>query len=410
MKLVIFLTLLMSTIFVARTASVSSSDEESNTIGGLQNEESNVENKIESSGNEQLFTTSLNAHSEIENTAEFKFTETVSLDDLWSENFETEYISLEIRHAQQQIPRQVLEILRRPSKIAEGIRSESQSASTTDQYEKFRIKVQPSEKITLLDSNDLENSNDTSLQSAASTSNQSPTEFSNDIGQKEGLTEWSIYREYRTTMQPSKHEIHSRKDPYLVAVFDEITQQIDFESNELTDVIENNEFKPQAEIITSPHLHHQSTPLQTIDYTLPSVINKDLIDDLQAPVDQTWKGADYQVRFKRNSPDGDVELWWKKGEDDIYLHAFPNGAIDQNWGFGTVHLGLFRDEDGNLLQVWDFGNTKLEYIKDIKSPPPRRVWEFGNRDEASYWKYRHLIKLWCNANDFFVGEKSCIIY
>lgn len=366
------------------------------------------------------------------------------------------------------------ELLRYPLKTSEHIHENA----NPDQYEKIRIQV---EKYPLNEPHENIQLEETSNPITDSIFNSIPEEFPTSSDQNGEFIVYLKDAEQDPTPQ-QKHEIHSRKNPNLVATMDEddlanlanyvhelrpdlppdveqnviddvtryvaerITAVIDdeielqseasngnspaldqptttppdeIEQNLINDVTRyvaeritdgvDNEIKPQSEASNSPPPDHPSTiPSQSVDYTIPG-IDRNLIEGLQGPVDQTWQGTDHHVRFKRNSPDGDVELWWKKGDDDIYLHAFPSGAADQNWGFGNVHLGLFRDEDGYQTQVWDFGDAKLEYITS-KDSSYHRVWEFDNRDEASYWKYRHFIKLWCNANDFFVGKESCIIY
>ncbi|KAL6954182.1 hypothetical protein U1Q18_046955, partial [Sarracenia purpurea var. burkii] len=151
-------------------------------------------------------------------------------------------------------------------------------------------------------------------------------------------------------------------------------------------------------------------------YTLPdNSINKQVIDNFKNRVDKTWSGTDYEVRFKRDSPKGDTQLWWRKGNDSVYLHKYATGAVRQEWNFGVrwpkVNIELFKGMDGNQRQTWNFQNTKLNYNKNNWIYKPFTwAWMSGKKDQSSLKKYAEAIQSWCSANDFFVGKEYCVIF
>ncbi|KAL6960198.1 hypothetical protein U1Q18_046439 [Sarracenia purpurea var. burkii] len=151
-------------------------------------------------------------------------------------------------------------------------------------------------------------------------------------------------------------------------------------------------------------------------YTLPdNSINKQVIDNFKNRVDKTWSGTNYGVQFKRDSPQGDTQLWWRKGNDSVYLHKYATGAVRQEWNFGVrwpkVNIELLKGMDGNQRQTWNFLNSKFNYKKNYWMPKPfTRTWTNDKKDESSLKKYAEAIQSWCNANDFFVGKEYCVIF
>ncbi|XP_065216855.1 uncharacterized protein LOC135843048 isoform X2 [Planococcus citri] len=451
MKSFLLLTLLLGVIFV-RTASANGSDNEGPVFPNLIctlfttqgcNAGCGIVAKIY--GNEST------GYCNDQNICVCDPSENLTLDDLWDRKFDSKVVLPQVK-LDSELSKQVFEILKASFMSSEETKAALESVLPTE-YQNIRIKTKvPSTKIVQPERkfNKEEAKKYTTLKLRSFINK----EFPKDIDYKKSLNEALENAPDELAFQHLVHDVRRTHNPILGKVVDEFLQlsqedeqPMDEKEEDLEEFVDNhiiNELikatrakakspgtppaanskgpsKPGQKSIKPPISQNsggprppQNPPLfssVTVDYTLPkSTINKTVIDNFRNPVDKTWTGPNYDVRFKRVSPSGDTQLWWRKDNDEVYLHRHADGAVDQNWNFGgKVFIGLYRDIDRTQIQSWEFDKTRLDYDRSPNGTP-HRVWYNNNRDEGAYKKYTEIIKSWCDANDFFVEKESCVIF
>ncbi|KAL6960196.1 hypothetical protein U1Q18_046437 [Sarracenia purpurea var. burkii] len=169
----------------------------------------------------------------------------------------------------------------------------------------------------------------------------------------------------------------------------------------------------QTSTYTSSSSSDQNLPtILGNQYTLPDdTIKRHVIGSVGKALNKIWYGANYEVHFIRGSPGGD-QLYWRKGNDKVYMHKSPTGSLTQEWTFGElpkVKLEFRKFNDGSRKQIWDFHNTKLNHSNTYWKPTVRK-WMNDKKDEGSLKKYADAIQSWCKENDFFFGKNSCVLF